>query len=141
VTLRANPSSGELTVSLDGDGASIRAFFQHLPVVTATDGPRDDDNGDDDNGDDGDHRTTPAAARAAKNKVARVRVDARKLSICLHFQQNHHYPAHRAVLCLLENEMVVVHVDLRPPALGFQTYYVPVHYLSPDGDEDDSGGG
>ena len=36
------------------------------------------------------------------------------------------------IVCMIENEMMVVHVMLNPEDLGFFTYYVPVHYLSDD---------
>ena len=42
----------------------------------------------------------------------------------------------QAVLCLVENEMVVVHVNLQH-GVGFFTYYVPVHFLHDDDDDDD----
>ena len=40
--------------------------------------------------------------------------------------------ASSAILCLVENEMLVLHVSLNPGAIGFFTYYVPIHYLPPD---------
>jgi Hus1-like protein len=146
VTLRAT-SSGELTISLDSDGAAIRAYFHRLPTVA-----------DDEHDSDGDQvenrRDRPldsasargqhgsgAAAGSHRKRVARVRVDAKKLCSCLQWQQNASFPVHRAVLCLVENEVLLVHVDLHPPGVGHQTYYVPVRYMSPDDDEEEDGDG
>jgi Hus1-like protein len=145
VTLRAT-NSGELTISLDSDGASIRAYFHHLPTVA-----EDDEN--DDDGEVENRRNHPTSSSAGsqhsgsggggrRKRVARVRVDAKKLCSCLQWQQNSSFPVHRAVLCLVENEVLLVHVDLYPPGVGHQTYYVPVRYIGPeDDDENDEDGG
>ena len=135
VTLRAT-NHGELTISLDSDGASIRAYFHHLPTVS------DDENDQVEN-----RRSHPSLASATRNStgsrrgVARVRVDAKKLCSCLQWQQNSGFPVHRAVLCVVENEVLLVHVDLHPPGVGHQTYYVPVRYIGPDDEDEDGEGG
>jgi hypothetical protein len=151
VTLRAS-TAGELTIRLDSDGAALRAFFHHLPVVDrgGSDGSLDENaenRGDLDAARSGGRNGPPPPSAAAKAVVsAKARVDARKLCASLQWQNNANFPTHRAVLCLAENEMVIVHVDLHPPGIGFQTYYVPVLYLAPEDDDDgdgsdDNGGG
>ena len=60
-------------------------------------------------------------------------MDTKKLWASLQWQPQ---AASQAVLCLVENEMLVVHVSLQPSTVGFFTYYVPVHFLQ----EDDGGG-
>jgi hypothetical protein len=140
VTLRAS-TAGELTISLDSDGAALRAFFHCLPLVDRASNSSNENaenRGDEDNG-----RRHSRSSSSQPESVARVRVDARKLCGCLHWQNNPNFPSRRAVLCLAENEMVILHVDLHPPGIGFQTYYVPVLYLAPDedGENNDNGGG
>ena len=58
--------------------------------------------------------------------ATRVKIDTKKL--CASLPQ--HGPA---LVCFVENEMLVVHVQL---AVGFCTHYVPVHFLSNDPCED-----
>lgn len=107
VTLHAT-TQGELTISLDSDGASIRAFFNHLAV--------------------------PENHKESQAKDAQVKVDTKKLCTCLQWQQSPLFPVSRAVLCLVENEVLLVHLELQPPSVGLQTYYIPIHFLPADGD-------
>jgi HUS1 checkpoint protein len=135
VYLSAN-MTGELTLSLDSDGASIRTFLSKLH-------PRPED-------------CKPGVAECC------VKVDTKKLSACLQWQanssgggsgsggggsngghSNYHSNSSNALvsstlLCLVQNEMLICHAILQPASVGFFTYYVPVHYLSEDPRENDS---
>ena len=133
VYLEGNSVTGELTVSAYQDGASVQAFFSKLT-------PR---------------QTRPASTATANSHktTATVKMDTKKLWAALQGLQHssYSYPsagggggggnsnspmASQAVLCLVENEMVVLHVNLLH-GVGFYTYYVPVHFLHDD-DEDDN---
>ena len=113
--------AGELTLSIEGDGASIRTFYNKLipRFEDCKTTPEQNPNGQ------------PAAAARCKLKV-----DAKKLYACLQWQAHLHIGAavSSAVLCMVENEMLVLHVTLNPGSVGFFTYYVPVHFLSDDWD-------
>jgi HUS1 checkpoint protein len=133
VYLSAN-MTGELTLSLDSDGASIRTFLSKLH-------PRPED------------------CKPGVNECC-VRVDTKKLSACLQWSANssggsggggnggghsnyHSSSSNNALvsstlLCLVQNEMLIVHAILQPASVGFFTYYVPVHYLSEDPTENDA---
>ena len=67
-----------------------------------------------------------------------VKVDTKKLALCLQWQQSSsNLMVSTALLCWIENEALVLHVILNPSNIGFFTYYIPVHFLSPeDGDND-----
>jgi len=111
-------TAGDLTVSIDSDGASIRTFYNNLPVRL------EDCKQNRQLGSQPDH---PAATSCT------VKVDTKKLWASLQWQQQ---PLlgwiSSALLCLVENEMLVVHAVLHPPSVGFFTYYVPVHFLPKD---------
>lgn len=106
VLIHGNQQSGELTISLESEGASIRAYFADV---------------------------APAPNANPEHDECTVKVDARKLSAALQWQQQPQYVS-SALLCLLENQQLVLHVTLEPAGVGFFTYYVPVHYLSKDMD-------
>jgi Hus1-like protein len=111
VYLEAN-MTGELTVSVHTDGASIQTFFSKLT-------PRYED-------------CKEPGSSSSNNKSTRVKIDTKKLCASLHWQQQQAQMVSSALLCLVENEMVVLHVNLNPGNVGFFTYYVPVHFLSSD---------
>jgi HUS1 checkpoint protein len=67
--------------------------------------------------------------QAAAPSDCTVKVDTKKLCLVLSWQQ---LMASTAILVLVENEMLVLHVNLHPSSVGFFTYYVPVHYISKD---------
>jgi hypothetical protein len=109
VYLTAN-THGELTVAVDTDGAMIQTFYNQLPVVVPNNS-----------------QTTGAASDRT-----RVKVDTRKLVASLQWPWS---MASSARICLIENEMVLIHVSLYPRQVGSLSYYVPVHYMNPE-DED-----
>jgi HUS1 checkpoint protein len=106
VLVYGNQQSGELTISLESEGASIRAYFADV---------------------------APAATADPEKYECTVKVDARKLSAALQWQQQPQYIS-SALLGLLENQQLILHVTLEPAGVGFFTYYVPVHYLSKEAD-------
>jgi HUS1 checkpoint protein len=108
VYLEAN-MTGELTVRIDTDGASIRTFYSKLI-------PR--------------HEGCKEGATSTT-----VKVDTKKLCASFQWQQQFQLVS-SAVLCLVENEMLVLHASLNPAQVGFFTYYVPVHFLSLDPRDD-----
>lgn len=108
---------GELTISSHTDGASIQTFFSKLT-------PRFED-----------CKPVPSDLNPASSKT-RIKIDTKKLSASLQWQTHQSQMISTALLCLVENEMVVIHVNLNPVNVGFFTYYVPVHYLSRDPCED-----
>ena len=100
---------GELTIRVDSDGISLRAFYNNLR-------PQFQENTN------------------LPEKSCTLKVDSKKLYTCLQWQTT--MPLGRglvnsAVMCMMENEMLVLHVVLSC-LNGFFTYYVPVHFLSPD---------
>jgi HUS1 checkpoint protein len=118
---------GELTVRILTDGASIETFYSRLksqPYPQQQPQPHGND------------ERTPQQ-RPTKTH-ARVKVDTKKLCASLQYQQQQSstHLVDFASLCIIENEMVVVHINLAPEHVGFFTYYVPVHYLSDDPTED-----
>jgi len=108
--------AGELTLRIDGDGASIRIFYSKLI-------PRFED-----------CKTSAEENNNGDNEPARctIKVDSKKLHACLQWQATMARSVSSAVLCMVENEMLVLHIMLNPGDVGFFTYYVPVHFLSPD---------
>lgn len=107
--------AGELTLRIEEDGASIRTFYNKLiPLFEDCKAADQEDN-------------QPLAQCTLK-------VDSKKLHACLQWQQTLIIgrSVSSAVLCMVENEMLVLHITLHPGSFGFFTYYVPVHFLSSD---------
>eukprot|EP00523_Entomoneis_sp_CCMP467_P005335 CAMPEP_0168763302 /NCGR_PEP_ID=MMETSP0724-20121128/24287_1 /TAXON_ID=265536 /ORGANISM="Amphiprora sp., Strain CCMP467" /LENGTH=339 /DNA_ID=CAMNT_0008812489 /DNA_START=70 /DNA_END=1086 /DNA_ORIENTATION=+ len=104
-----NPN-GQLILSTDGNGdssgvgCSIRTVFDRLT-------PRME------------------ACRPDASGACTVKVDSKKLAMCLQWQQQTALVS-TASMCLVENESLVLHAMLNPPDVGFFTYYIPVHFLS-----------
>jgi len=98
---------GELTLRIDGDGSSIRIFYNNL---------------------------TPRFEECKKStSKCTLKIDCKKLNSCLQWQApNMKGFIASAVICMIPNEMLVLHITLNPGAIGYFTYYVPVHFLSPD---------
>lgn len=117
---------GDLTIRIDQDGASMACFYNHLI-------PRWPEEESDDGG----------ITRRLPDKTASctVKVDAYKLSACLQWQhpsaqqQEWQLPVTSCLLGMVSNEMVVLHVLLKPDTVGFFTYYLPVHFLREDEDD------
>jgi HUS1 checkpoint protein len=110
----------------------------------------------------------PSQLENNKNKKPMVvKVDTKKLLACLHWQPNPNSSSNSttttsssaslqpisatgssslststyvssALLCFICNEMMVLHVTLYPIETGFITYYIPIHYVSTE--EDDENG-
>lgn len=98
--------TGELTLRVDSDGASIRTFFTKLE-------PKFDD-----------------CKLQDESATCTLKVDTKKLLTCLQWQATMTRTVSSTLLCLVENEMLVLHVALNPSSVGFFTYYVPVHYMT-----------
>lgn len=109
--------AGELTLRIDGDGASIRTFFSKLL-------PRFEDC----------KISEEEASAAAEPSRCTLKVDTKKLSSCLQWQATllRDHTVGSALLCMVDNEMLVLHVSFNPDSVGFFTYYIPVHFLSAD---------
>jgi HUS1 checkpoint protein len=62
-----------------------------------------------------------------------LKMDSKKLLSSLQWQSSMAKSSVSSyIICMIENEMMVVHVVLNPEDVGFFTYYIPVHFLSPD---------
>lgn len=120
---------GDLTIRLDHDGASMACFYNNL-VPRWPDEDREDD-----------AMTTQRMPDA--NASCTVKVDAHKLSTCLQWQQQTAHqqqwqlPVTSCLLGLVANEMLVLHILLKPDRVGFFTYYLPVHFLHEEEEDDD----
>ena len=102
--------AGELVLRIVSDGLSIRTFFNKMI-------PRFED------------CKPHEAATPAK---CTLKVDSKKFLACLNWQSTLFIgrAVSSAVLCMVENEMLVLHVTLFPESVGFFTFYVPVHFMS-----------
>jgi len=109
--------AGELTIRIEEEGVSIRTFFNKLI-------PRFED------------CKISAEEHDKLDDPVRclIKVDSKKLLGCLQWQNTLFIggAVSSAVLCMVENEMLVLHVMLNPSEVGFFTYYIPVHYISED---------
>jgi len=110
---------GDLTIRLDHDGASMACFYNNLI-------PRWPEEEQENN--------NPRNILDV-NASCLVKVDAHKLSTCLQWQQQRahhqqlHLPVTSCLLGLVSNEMLVLHILLKPDQVGFFTYYLPVHFI------------
>ena len=112
---------GDFTIRLDHEGASLACFYHQLV-------PRwDDDDNNDENG---------GTKERNIESHCTLKVDSHKLWTCLQWQQPN--PAlsfaSSCLMGMVENEMLVMHIVLHPPSIGFFTYYIPVHFLREDED-------
>ncbi|GKY92656.1 hypothetical protein MPSEU_000235600 [Mayamaea pseudoterrestris] len=118
-------AQGELTVTVDTDGAMIRAFYSQMPVLETAHAQQQYGN-----------EQVPSSAQQqqqgsnATPAMVRVKLDTKKLVACLQWQWS---MVSSARICLLENEMVILHVHLYPRQVGQLSYYIPVQYLSAEG--------
>lgn len=105
-------AAGELTLRTEKEGSTVRAFFGKLVPMQEE-------------------------CREGARETALLKVDTKKLVCCLQWQQSGMIPnVSNALLCFIENQMLVVHVTFNPNTLGFLTYYVPVNFLSQEEMED-----
>ena len=104
--------SGEFIVRVENDAVSIKTFYDKLV-------PRIDD--EDDN-----HESSVV-------KKCTVKMDSKKLYSALQWQSTiNRHAVNSYIVCLIRDEMMVVHVMLHPEELGFFTFYIPVYYLHDD---------
>ena len=106
-------NNGELVLRVENDGVSIRTFYDKLI-------PRIDDQSEQ-------FQQSQETARCT------LKVDSKKIFASLQWQSAMTRGSVSSyIMCLIENEMMVIHVVLNPEDLGFVTYYIPVHYMSHD---------
>ncbi|KAL7528289.1 hypothetical protein ACHAWF_002511 [Thalassiosira exigua] len=104
--------AGELVLRIDSDAVAIRTFYDKLI-------PRADEESS--------QQPPQDPARCT------LKVDSKKLLASLQWQSSMARGSVSSyIICMIENEMMVVHVVLNPEDVGFFTYYIPVHFLSPD---------
>ncbi len=105
--------AGELVLRIESEGLSIRTFLNKL-IPRFEDCQTQED----------EQATTPVKCI--------LKVDTRKFLACLQWQSSLFIgrAVSSAVLCMVENEMLVLHVTLFPESVGFFTFYVPVHFLT-----------
>ena len=96
---------GDLDIAYNCDGSSLKTYFRHLTP-----------------------RPEGCADATQEQAAATLKLDTRKLSASLAWPTP---LVSSALLCLVENEVLVVHVRLRRN-VGTMTYYVPVHYYESD---------
>jgi len=131
---------GVLTLRIDSEGGSIRISFDKLIPIhedckssTQTSNQQVDNSqahGHDDDGDIGKERTSQTTYTQKEPVRCTVKVDSKKLHASLHWQATLGIrDVSSAVLCMWENEMLVLDVTLNPE-IGRFMYYIPVHYVS-----------
>lgn len=105
--------AGELVLRVENDAVSIRTFYDKLI-------PRIDDQSE-------------QMQQSQETPRCTLKVDSKKLLASLQWQSAMSRGSVSSyIVCMIENEMMVVHVVLNPEDLGFITYYIPVHYISHD---------
>ena len=104
--------AGELVLRVENDAVSIRTFYDKLI-------PRIDDQSE--------------SMQSQESARCTLKVDSKKMLASLQWQSAMTRGSVSSyILCMIKNEMMVVHVVLNPEELGFITYYIPVHYISHD---------
>jgi HUS1 checkpoint protein len=140
VYLEGCMAKGILTLRIESDGASIRTSFNKLvPIHEDCKSSQSQQNDEEEgaNGEGGASQTqsqSNAGRASTVNEPERctVKVDSRKLHTSLHWQQSLGIrDVSSAVLCMWENEMLVLDVTLNPE-IGRFMYYVPCQYVSAD---------
>ena len=104
--------AGELVLKIDNDNVSVKTFYDKLI-------PRVDEE---------------STSQSQSDPVrCTLKVDSKKLLASLQWQSSMAKGSVSSyIVCMIQNEMMVVHVVLNPEDVGFFTYYIPVHFLSPD---------
>lgn len=149
--------AGMLSLRVDSEGASIRTVYNQLIPLPedckfyheeANQSDEDHTNGDDsasidnndhNNGSNSQNRQSNPSQHTTRSSMSnnepvkcKVKVDTKKMHASLHWQGTlSPREVSSAVLCMWENEMLVLDVTLNPEVGRFM-YYVPVHYLSDD---------
>lgn len=118
--------NGLLDLSIQGDGTKITTSFNNL-IPIHEDCKRRDDESNNNNPD------NPSQQQHQQIQQCTVKLDSKKLYASLHWQAtlNMVRDVSSAVLCMWENEMLVLDVTLNPE-IGRFMYYVPVHFISDD---------
>ena len=137
---------GILTLRIDSDGASIRTSFDKLIPIhedckssqsrARARSQEEIEPTEQGQGQGGTTTTTAATQQRSQTQKEHVKctlkVDSKKLHACLHWQATLGIrDISSAVLCMFENEMLVLDVTLNPE-IGRFMYYMPVHYISTD---------
>jgi hypothetical protein len=105
---------GILSLRIESDSSSIQTSYNKLtPILEDCKQSQDSQNNE---------KTTFT-----------VKMDTKKLHASLHWQHTLSMmrDVSSAIICMWENEMLVLDVTLNPE-LGRFMYYVPVHYMSDD---------
>lgn len=147
VYLEGCMQKGILTLRMDSDGASVRTSFNKLVPIhedckssqtprqtqTETEQSQDREHGSNEQQQETTHRTqTQMQTQTQNNSKCTVKVDSRKLYTSLHWQASLGIKdVSTAILCMWENEMLVLDVTLNPE-IGRFMYYVPCQYVSAD---------
>ncbi len=119
-------SKGILTLRIDSDGASIRTSFNKLIPIHEDCKQGQSQSQESDADGDGLSQNNATLGKCT------VKLDSRKLHTSLHWQQSlGTRDVSTAVLCMWENEMLVLDVTLNPE-IGRFMYYVPCQYISAD---------
>eukprot|EP00584_Thalassiosira_punctigera_P004559 CAMPEP_0172539678 /NCGR_PEP_ID=MMETSP1067-20121228/10835_1 /TAXON_ID=265564 ORGANISM="Thalassiosira punctigera, Strain Tpunct2005C2" /NCGR_SAMPLE_ID=MMETSP1067 /ASSEMBLY_ACC=CAM_ASM_000444 /LENGTH=365 /DNA_ID=CAMNT_0013325403 /DNA_START=6 /DNA_END=1103 /DNA_ORIENTATION=- len=106
--------AGELVLRIDSEAVSIRTFYDKLI-------PRAEE------------EEEQSQSRRADPARCTLKIDSKKLLASLQWQSSMaRGTVGSYIICMIENEMMVVHVVLEPEDVGFFTYYIPVHFLSRD---------
>ena len=113
--------NGFLNLSIQGDGTKITTTFNNL-IPIHEDCKSQEGNTNNNNNDE-----------TQTIQQCTVKLDSKKLYASLHWQAtlNMARDVSTAVLCMWENEMLVLDVTLNPE-IGRFMYYVPVHFISDD---------
>lgn len=135
---------GILTLRIDSDGASIRTSFDKLIPIhedckssqSQSRARSQEETEQTEQGQGGATTTTTETQHRSQTQnepiKCTLKVDSKKLHACLHWQATLGIrDISSAVLCMFENEMLVLDVTLNPE-IGRFMYYIPVHYISTD---------
>lgn len=102
--------AGELVLKIENDNVAVRTFYDKLI-------PRVDEE------ESSQSQSDPARCT--------LKIDSKKLLASLQWQSSMARGSVSSyIICMIQNEMMVVHVVLNPEDVGFFTYYIPVHFLS-----------
>ena len=114
---------GIITLRIEGDGSSIRTTYNKLiPIHHDAKSSQDDGS------------IPQNENHSGSSGTCKIKVDTKKLHACLHWQGTlSSRDLSSAVICMWENEMLVLDVTLNPE-IGRFMYYIPVHFISEEWD-------